>query len=277
MTNETNVTFFPKAEVGLLRLNGEVNQAAVLELRDAMQEAADYWQYDRLVLEINSGGGESLALEALMHEATKWRQRGCRLETLGLMHVASAAALALSMGDMGCRKVHVYTKLLYHHSRYMTSGEMSITAQQAHAAQKRLQRTDKEALTMLLQHLSESHNGMQNLSRSGLERCQWIQQNAHKISNELSGATGVCHSQLQRGKAAAPALLKQIERAYTKAADQQCLDPLIQLLGGIFDCDERMPLDVAWSLMLIDEVEGAPHLRVGPLQSPSLPSTKMHQ
>jgi ATP-dependent protease ClpP protease subunit len=261
MSNNTQVMFTPKAEEGYLCLNGAFTQAAILELRDAIQEAADYWRYDHLVLEINSPGGELLALKALMHEARQWRLRGGTFKTVGLMQVASAAAITLSLGDMGTRTVHPYTHLLYHHARVSGEGRYTLTAIDAEASQKKLRQADRQMMSTLVQHIAMGLGGVATMAHIGLSRCEWLRQHAAAIANELGDTEGLCANFRQGPKQPTPLVLKQMERAYQKAADQNQADPMIEILAAIFERDERMPLDMAWGLLLIDNVAGAVHLQ----------------
>lgn len=260
MSSNTQVIFTPKAEEGYLCLNGAFTQPAILELRDAIQEAADYWRYEHLVLEINSPGGELLALKALMHEARQWRQRGGTFKTVGLMQVASAAAITLSLGDMGTRTVHPYTLLLYHQAR--VNGEVGqMTAMVAELRQKKLRQADQYIMSTLVQHIADGLGGVANMARMGQARCEWLRQHAAAIASELGDSEGLCANIRPGPRQPTPLVLKQMERAYQKAADQNQADPMIDMLAGIFERDERMPLDMAWGLLLIDNVAGAMHLQ----------------
>lgn len=256
-----NVKFTPKAKEGHILLSGEFTQASALALRDAIREAREYWHYDRLTLQINSPGGELLALKAIMHEIRLWRSDRRKFATEALMKSGSAAALALSMGDVGNRRVQPYTELLYHHTRMMADGQFALTAHHAEEARQQLRQADLDLLRTLVSHIAAGYGGMAPMARAGLLRCQWAQQHAESIGAALGRDSGLCIPGRSAGKKPTPMVPRQIERAYQKAATANSSEPVIELLATLFDRDSRMPVDVAWVLLLIDEVDSVHSLQ----------------
>lgn len=250
-----SMSFTPKANQAEIQICGEVNQATALLLREALREAREYWHYDHLVLQINSPGGELLALKALMHEARWWRQRGGTLATEALLQAGSAAAIALSLGDVGHRSVQPYTELLYHHTRFLAAGEFHLTAHHAEAAQRRLRQVDHELLQTLVEHIADGLGGIETLARSGIERCQRLSEGADAVAQALGRAAGLCGHGRRGSKDPASLMLKRMESVYQKVLAKRSLEPMIGLLADIFERDAPMPVDVAWGLLLIDAVE----------------------
>lgn len=252
---DMSVTFTPKANQAEIQICGEVNQATALLLREALREAREYWHYDHLVLQINSPGGELLALKALMHEARWWRQRGGTLATEALLQAGSAAALALSLGDVGHRSVQPYTELLYHHTRLLAAGEFHLTAHHAEAAQRRLRQVDHELLHTLVGHIADGFGGVEALARAGVERCRKLSASADVVAQALGRAAGLCGQGRRTSKDPASLMLKRMESVYQKVLAKHSPEPMIGLLADIFERDAPMPVDVAWGLLLIDAVD----------------------
>lgn len=264
-----SITVEHRPHEALLRLHGPVTQDALLTLRQHLEQARSYWQYSRVVLEINSPGGELLALRALATEIERWRKHG-QFATTGYMSVASAAALALSLGDIGERSVECFTHLVYHHTRVMGAGESPLTARHADATAKQLSRADRMLLEDLVDHLVRGLGGERALGEAGLERCRRLQHSAEEIRCAMRNDAGLSAS-VSAGpgrKIATPKLLRRIESAYQRAQDHGQVGSFLDLLADLFAQDCRMPVDLAWTLLLIDKVEGVEALQHQPIATP---------
>lgn len=245
----------------LLTLHGPVTQDCALALRQNLDQAHGYWRYTRVALEINSPGGELLALRAMAHEMQRWRQQGGVFITQGRMAVASAAALALSLGDVGQRTVQPHTHLVYHHTRVLGSGDAPLTAEHAVAAARQLNQADEGLLDVLVAHLVKGFGGERALGEAGLDRCRRVQAQQvaiHKALGHESGLVAVAGRSL---KAGLPKLILQMEKAFEQAVEKSSIRAFRQLLSQLFTQDNRMPVDVAWVLLLVDVVEGVPSLQ----------------
>lgn len=260
-----SVEFLPLPTHAILRLRGELRQDTALDLRAAMHQAGNYWHYDRLIVEINSPGGELLALRALVHEMHWWRSRGGQIETAAQMQAGSAAAVLLSLGDVGRREVRPHTELVYHHTRIMTQGTQALTAQHAGATARHLQMADMSLLQQLAEHIVQGHGDLFAMAKAGLARCQRLQAQAAEIGSALVLEAGYGNS---AGKSAS-LLLRQLIRTYQKTLKQGDARPYTELLASIFDRDSRMPVDLAWSLLLVDAVEGIEALQPDVLTAPA--------
>jgi ATP-dependent protease ClpP protease subunit len=247
----------------LLTLHGPVAQDSALALRQHLDQARGYWHYKRVVLEINSPGGELLALRAMAHDIHRWREQGGEFITEGRMAVASAAALALSLGDVGQRTVQPHTQLVYHHTRVQGNGDAPLTAEHAVAAAQQLNRADQGLLDALVNHLVAGFGGEQALGEAGLERCRRVQAhqgNIHKALGHESGLVTLAASR-RNSKIGPPKLLRQMESSFQQALEKERTTAFRELLSALFAQDRRMPVDVAWALLLVDVVEGIPALQ----------------
>jgi ATP-dependent protease ClpP protease subunit len=255
MENGMSVKFTPKSNEAQIQVCGEINQDTALLVHEYVREAAEHGNYEHLVLQINSPGGELRALRAIMHEMRWWRQRGGTLATETLMQAASAAALMLSLGDVGKRSAQPYTELLYHHSRFMAGQQYALTANNAEVAQQRLRQVDREFLHTLVKHIASAFGGIEALAQAGLARCQCLQANAASVAQGLGLAAGLGAANHRGAKKSTPLMLKRIENSYEKALKSRSPEPVATLLAEEFDRDAPMPVDVAWCLMLVDAVE----------------------
>lgn len=248
------VVFTPLEDHAVVQLEGPLTQAQALELRDVFREAGDYWKYSDLTLELNSPGGELLALRALMYELKCWRARGRNLKTVSLGFTASAAAIALSLGNLGQRAVQPHSVLLYHHSRLMPPAS-ELTAQHAANAATQLHMADRLLLDQLVAHICEGLGGAQALAEEGLARCEHLIAHGQSIANEMWPTAGGCCKPDRGNKFRAPSQLKQLMRAYENVQRKGVVTPFAELLATEFERDQPMPLDLAWAMLLIDEVQ----------------------
>jgi hypothetical protein len=88
-----------------------------------------------------------------MQKLKGWRKAGIRIETVALTKCASAAALMLSLGDIGFRLAMPGSKLLYHNARVYASSETPLTSDKLEKLRSSLSRADAEILVAILQHL----------------------------------------------------------------------------------------------------------------------------
>ena len=100
-----------------VRLKGEVTPESILELCSAIDAAVYYYHFRHIKIEICSPGGELLALQHYLSKLAEWRNLGVIVETVAIMSVASAAAIILSLGDVGYRSAYPVAKLVYHNGR----------------------------------------------------------------------------------------------------------------------------------------------------------------
>jgi len=264
------IELLPLPTHAVLRLRGELLQDTALDMCAAIHQARTYWHYDRLVLEINSPGGELLALRALVHEMNRWRQQRGRVETSGQMQAGSAAALLLTLGDVGRRVVHPHTELVYHHTRVMTQGAQALTAEHAGAAARQLEQADGTLLRQLTEHIVQGHGDIATMAHTGLTRCRHLQSQAAQIGAALGHDASIGSTPTK----SASLLLRQLTRTFEKTLKKGDARPYTELLASIFARDSRMPVHVAWGLLLVDSVDGIQELQ--PLVQPAaVPAPRM--
>jgi hypothetical protein len=132
-------------------LRGPLVVDRALALVRRLDQAVGYYQYRNLEIAIDSPGGEGDALKHVLDALGRLRRRGVRVATRGLTEACSAAALLLSSGAPGHRRVASHTRLLYHHGRL--PGD--ILSQQLIGAELTASRTDR-----LLQALTQMRDGL---------------------------------------------------------------------------------------------------------------------
>lgn len=139
-----------------IRLTGEINMATAYELIDEINLLHDYYQFRTISLEIDSPGGEADALHHIVESLAKWRKgEGRILRTRGLVEIASAAAMLLSLGTVGHRSAFPYSRLLYHSARTMFPSNSLQTYSSLRVHGKRLDDWDQKFLDMMAEHTSQ--------------------------------------------------------------------------------------------------------------------------
>jgi ATP-dependent protease ClpP protease subunit len=123
-------------------------------VRGVIQEfdLACYYRFGIIELELDSPGGESGSFRILtQHLAAARMAQQFRLVTRALGLCASAAALTLSLGDLGHRQAYSFSKLLYHFSR-VTPG-VTLTAESSSLLSQELAREDVQFVNLLTTHI----------------------------------------------------------------------------------------------------------------------------
>lgn len=136
-------------EVGYYK---EVSFESIDALIRVLREACDYQQFDQLQISIQSPGGEFSALKHFLWHLQGLRLKGTQVKTVGMTQVASAAALMLSMGDLGQRYAYPHTEIVYHFARL--PGVQGLTAQRADYLKKNLLDADQQIMDALVAHIT---------------------------------------------------------------------------------------------------------------------------
>jgi ATP-dependent protease ClpP protease subunit len=242
----------------LLTLMGALDQRMALELRRLFRTAVNYYHYKRIEIEIQSPGGETQAMKALAAEMQWLRVRGCTVATTGMLEAASAAAVTLALGDVGFRTVQPYTNLLFHHARVIRAEEHVMTAAEATAAAQQLEAVNAAVIAMVIQHVIDARGSAQKVAEIGLDRCHALKVNAELLLQELGiDASMPVRLGTEVGKGwKGSSWINSVIRAYETTIKSGKSSSLTKLLMNIFAVDKRMPLEMAWTLQLIDKVEG---------------------
>lgn len=107
----------------VVTLLGNVDEESIFLLCRNIDEALRYYFYQSIEIQLNSVGGDEAALEHYLDRLSSWRlEYGAKIATLGMIHVSSAAAVILSMGDAGARRVYNTTQLQYREAPPMGFG-----------------------------------------------------------------------------------------------------------------------------------------------------------
>ncbi len=128
-----------------------------MELCDALDVSTKYYCYPEFKIRIESPGGQ---VQALSHALGKLQtlgvncagespnENGIVIRTEGFTTVASAAAILLSMGTVGCRTCYETCKLCYHGARVRWNTD--ITKEKADEIYRQLKESDEIIITKLL-------------------------------------------------------------------------------------------------------------------------------
>ena len=135
---------------GRVLFKDPVSFNSIYALIENITTIKDYYRCNHICIEINSPGGELTALQLFNTYIDQWRKEGVIIETKALSTVASAAALMLSMGDLGYRSALPNAKILYHNVR--VNGSMTLTAEKAEYMLKDLKKVDEEVFDRFFDH-----------------------------------------------------------------------------------------------------------------------------
>lgn len=178
------------------------------------REAIEYQKCVELKININSPGGEYLALQHYLWHLKKWRRSGVVLKTEAQVSVASAAAVMLTLGDIGQRYAYPHTELVFHYARLQNV--QTLTADKSSFLKQNLEDADNEMLNLMAKHILTAVKG--NFPRESLQVGK-TRFNAKSINNPKE-------------------LLQKIKRD----------------LDRLFRLDEPITADDAYQFYLIDEV-----------------------
>lgn len=137
----------------IVRFCGPVNSEQIFCLCDEIDSFIDHYYYSHVMLEIDSNGGELQSLLYYIQKLKGWRRAGIRIETVALTQCASAAALMLSLGDIGHRYAMPRSKILYHNARVYASDQIPLTSGSLEKLRSSLSKADAQILVALLNHL----------------------------------------------------------------------------------------------------------------------------
>lgn len=139
--------------VPAVRLMGPMTFESVLALCDNIERLVRFQRATEINIEIDSPGGSAGSLQYLAAKIASWRAQGVRFHTTALLTVASAAAWVLSLGDIGCRRAHRFSRIMYHNWRYIPTQATPITKETALRLIDDLSHGDGAMEELLLEHL----------------------------------------------------------------------------------------------------------------------------
>jgi ATP-dependent protease ClpP protease subunit len=152
--DKSDVSVWYDGEKATVRVHGYVNNEVIFQLCDEVNLAVDYYNYRRVEIQIDSEAGAVSSLEYYLAWLEKWRKTDkFTIETLALTKAASAGAMILSTGSIGCRRAFKSTRLLYHDARiYSSEGEVW-TKDKLWVSHRQLESTDERVMQYLVQHV----------------------------------------------------------------------------------------------------------------------------
>lgn len=155
MNTNSAVKVFYQHDEFTIRFFGPVTEESIITLCDEINLALDYYCYQRIVLQIDSTGGSATALDYYIQQLQQWRRRTICFATEALTCAYSAAAIMLSLGDIGHRRAYSTSKLLYHSPRVVTEGGV-IDARTLRDMYNQLTSFDDSMVDCLAQHVYDN-------------------------------------------------------------------------------------------------------------------------
>lgn len=222
-------------EIGIVQINNPVTEQLALDFCQELDTLYGYYCYESVLVRIHSPGGQIQALDYMLETIARWRTRGRTLQTQATMQAISAAALLLSLGEVGHRSASPCSALLYHHTRFVSPSAQTITAAAAMGAAQQLVESDLRLMRQLCNHLVHGFGGTAGFARTGLDR----------LSQSRSSPTS------EAGKSL-PSWQDQIQSVYEEVARTGHIEAFQKHLMQRFDEDRVMTPREAQDLMLID-------------------------
>lgn len=225
-------------EKGIVLINGPITDQLALDFCDELDSLYDYYQYETVLLRIHSPGGQILALDFMMERIDFWRAQGRKMHTKATMQAVSAAALLLSLGEVGHRYASPSSALLYHHTRFVTTSSQTVTARAAMEAVQQLIESDLRLMKRLCNHLLQGFGGTVPFAQTGIQRIQALW--------DVLGS----HPNGEKSK-----WIQETKEIYNQVLGTGDTKSYENLLMRRFDEDTTMSQAQAWALMLIDDVD----------------------
>ena len=256
MTDTTKITY--RDDHCAIDMNSDVSEGAALALESAFEKLFCYYQYERVVLRVNSPGGLLSALRHILQCVEGWRAGGYKIETEVTFCAASAAAVLLSFGEIGTRTAHRHSNVLYHHSRIGGTASV-ITANGANYLASLLKSTDHGLVKRLVSHIAGSLGGVLAFGVQGELRCKLLMNEGAVIARSLE----------LEADSNALRWLKATSSMYRDMAKKGSIEVYRRHLAKRMDADSSMDLREAYALCLIDRVHGVSELSMLPQATPT--------
>jgi ATP-dependent protease ClpP protease subunit len=142
------------AHTTTLRFSTDVRMRSVQWLVDEVEHARNYLGQKRVIVEIDSHGGDSHGLDFWLHHCRAWSlDPSFTLATRAVGSAESAAAIMLSYGTPGARTAVPTARLLYHTARVVTAGHEVWTERRLQMQHAHISQFDTRVLEDLVTHL----------------------------------------------------------------------------------------------------------------------------
>jgi hypothetical protein len=234
---------------GTLEINTDISEASAIGIGKHLDRFFGYYHYECVTLKLNSPGGAVVGLEYILEYIDSWRTRGRRVQTLAMFRASSAAALLMSLGEVGSRTAHRNSSLLFHDAR-IGSTQYALTSGAADKLAIALKLVDQGMIQRLVAHCSQGFGGDRGLANEGARRCQMLRDQGPEIAQDL------CVLELRRPLKWLPPVV----RMWADCQARNLLTPYTKHLVERFEEDSNMDLREAWALGLLDRVKGVPRL-----------------
>ena len=144
-----------EAQHASILLSGQVNESTMLRLCAEIDLAIGYYKYSDIQLLIDSPGGELRYLEYYLARLDEWRRRPrFRISTVALTEASSAAAIILTMGDVGHRSAYPSARILVHDARFF--GAEVLDRRRLSVLHRALSRMDRKLLRTVATHIHKA-------------------------------------------------------------------------------------------------------------------------
>ena len=234
----------------VISYNGTLTQEGVLVLTGRLERLFGYYQYERVVLKLESPGGDVNALDYLLRILGKYAKSGHWVETQSTFMCASAGAVLLSAGSFGTRRVGPQTMLLYHCAR-LQSEKSEFTASSSVLLTQALLNIDRKLIDSLVARFIDACGAELGFVQVLTQRLKYVQGHWDQLAPQLVTITS--------GDAAriAPDWLKPIKQVLNLQDNAgQCIASYKRYLIARFQKEQRMHALEAYVLCFIDAIEG---------------------
>jgi ATP-dependent protease ClpP protease subunit len=216
-----HVTFSLHPEHMGMSYSGVLDLLGACDLVDLSQIASSYYGYSRVEVRFISPGGLTSGMNTVASVFDALRKRGVTVATSAFGLTASAAAVLLSYGDLGERRVQAGTTLLYHHPRVEAEVVTSSSARDLQAQLAAAGRDVIDKLAAWIVPLASSKGG----------GWHWPLPGQDDVLLKLAGI-----------------------RAQNYATESDCCRAIAEGLERLFELDRQMSPDTACRLGLADEI-----------------------
>lgn len=159
----------------IVRVFCQIDRRVAYAVADEIEHGLNYYGYRHTEVQLDSPGGDALALSYLVDRFSGWKEKGVVLETLGLGRVASAAAILLSLGSHGHRGASARAMLLYHSPRVSAASDVTWTKEALESAALTLTESERLILDALIESTDSAQRGArERLLSSLLKEERWL-------------------------------------------------------------------------------------------------------
>lgn len=238
---------------GQVHLHGELTTMMAMEVSRALANFFGYYCYPSVSLHLHSPGGDFQALQHLIEAIARWRRDGRKIETESTFEAISAAAVLLSLGDVGFRRVGERTTLLFHTSRLLDR-ERPLTSVDAQRVAGLMDVSDQLMISQMSDHILSGLGGISAMAAEGRARCDLLRHLCLKGSS-MSVTTTAPKKGLSQEIRSATRMWSALDSTYRACARRSSVEPLLRFLHTRLIEDKIMhPLE-AYALCLIDSIE----------------------